>query len=428
MFQLGRDLRRLLGLAGPEDRRDPALLELAPPETLAAQAQAQADAAGRPSAHDPAAGWREASRLWREHARRTGRRRSLERALETAGRARAAARDARAGAAADLELALTRLVEDDLYGGAIARAACAEALARAAGRAGRGVLAGRVAAAHARLAARQAAGGGEVRAAAALLDAALHELEAAPARLDPWLKVDAAELRLERAGLGFASGLREGCPLLLDQAGRDLRGLVERCDADYAPLTRARALAACGAGLSLLGELAGRTDSLDHGLGLIRAAAELFTPDHSPLDAAAIRAAEGAALLRLERATGADGLAEGAMRALLDAGRAAQGGGLRMGVEIAALRNRLEVSAAVRAGDLIGLAALEARTKARLARRRPGEDPVGWALDQQLMAGIYRGYDRMGARGDRREAITLAESAAAEVLAEHGFAELGEPA
>lgn len=427
MFQLGKDLRRLLGLAGPEDRRDPALLELAPPETLAVQAQAEADGAGRPSAHDPAAGWREATRLWREHARRTGRRRSLERALEAAGRARAAARDGRAGAAADLELALTRLVEDDLYGGVAPRAACAEALSRAAERAGRGVLAGRVGAAHARLAARQAAGRGEARAAAALLDAALHELEAAPARLDPWLKVDAAELRLERAALGFATGLREGCPRLLDQAGRDLRGLVERCDADYAPLTRARALAACGAGLSLLGELAGSTESLDHGLGLIRAAAELFTADHSPLDAAAIRAAEGAALLRLERATGADGLAEGAMRALLDAGRAAQGG-LRMGVEIAALRNRLEVSASVRAGDLIGLAALEARTKARLARRRAGDDPVAWALDQQLMAGIYRGYDRLGVRGDRREAIALAEAAANEVLSEHGFAELGEPA
>src|SRR5690606_31549624 len=133
-----------------------------------------------------AAGWLEAARLWREHARRTGCRRSLERALETAGRARAAARAGRPAATADLELALTRLVEDDLYGGERPRMACAEALARAAG-AARGTLAARVAAAEARLGARMAANSAEVRAAAARMDVALRGLEAAPARLEPWL-------------------------------------------------------------------------------------------------------------------------------------------------------------------------------------------------------------------------------------------------
>lgn len=428
MFQLGKDLKRLLGMASPDDRRDPALLELVPADMLAGQAREASDAAGRPSAADASAAWLDAARLWREHARRTGRRRSLERALECAGRAGSEAREPRARAASALERALVLMVEDDLFGGADLRGDAADALRDAAEEAGRGVLACRVAAAHARLAARSVGSTGEVRAAAALLDAALHELEAAPGRLDPWLKVDAAEVRLERAGLGFSAGLREACPALLDQAGRDLRGLIAACDADYAPITRARALAACGAGLSLLGEMAGRNESLEHGLGLIRAAGELFTPDHSPLDSAAVRAAEGAALLRLERATGADGLAEGAMRALLEAARATSGSGLRLGVEIAALRARLEIAAAVRAGDLIGLASLEARTRARLARGRAEEDPVAWALDQQTLAGVYRGYDRLGARGDRREATALAQSMAGEVLREQGFAELAEAA
>lgn len=420
MFELGKDLKRLVAGGGRTGVRDARLLELIPTELVARQAHAEAAAAAR--APRPGEAWRDVSRLWLEHARRTGAAASLEAAERAAERCLALG-------GGQLMRARAALMRHDLFGGPDALARAEAATDAAGGERLEPETAAQVAAFHARLKARRAqmrAEPDETRAAAALLDAALHglEIQATRRRRDPWLDADLIETRLERAGLAAFAGVRQRDPRLLDQAGRDLRLLADRTDGDFAPLTRARALAACGAGLATLGEMADRFDCVVQALELIEAALDLFTADHSPMDHAAILAARGAALVRLARLTDEDAALDNALASLERAGRLTTGRRLKLGAEIAVLATRLRIEAAEAAGDLLRLSEMEARARARLASGGAAADPLGWAADQLALAEVYAALERLGAEPSRRHAAALARAGALDVLDEEGMADL----
>jgi len=82
MFEFGRDLRKLFEKARESD--DLGWLELIGADLVEAEARREMTDAGRVSCTRPFTGWMRASALWREHARRTGRRTSLDRAASAA--------------------------------------------------------------------------------------------------------------------------------------------------------------------------------------------------------------------------------------------------------------------------------------------------------------------------------------------------------
>ncbi|HST91590.1 MAG TPA: hypothetical protein VLJ13_05265, partial [Brevundimonas sp.] len=186
--------------------------------------------------------------------------------------------------------------------------------------------------------------------------------------------------------------LRDG--RLLDQAGRDLRVLVESASPDYRPLTRARALALAGAGLLALARLAENAEAAEQGMALFEAAADQFTPDHSPLDWVAVRLvrSEDAPLARLaetERLTAEPGLILGA----LARGRH--------------LEARIALAEAV--SDLDAMTGLEAEVRRRLARTGVVQ-PLDWAADQIGMARLALAKGRLTDLHPRAVGLMLAEA------------------
>lgn len=398
MFEFGRDLRRAFSRVRESD--DGAWLELISVDLLEAEARQQSTDAGRISCRDPHVAEIRAAVLWREHARRGGRRDSLMRSLHAAASAR---RESAAGeektARGALEMALTLMLKADLYGGESCLTAAAVALHEAGAPAG--ALGSRIVAAHALLStrrARQANDDASHFEAGALLDSAIHGLErAAPG------SPEAAELRLERAMLAFENGLRRRDGRALDQAGRELRGLVEACSPDYQPLTRARALALCGGGLSRLGAMAANPGAVDQGRALLQAAADAFTPDHSPLDWAAIQVA----------------LSESALRAgdpvetehLQHAERLSAGEGLIIGALAAHTRTCSDIRAAEATGDVAALEAAGGRLQRRLETGQAVQAPLDWAADQIGLSLMHLTRQRLtGAPASIDLGVALAEA------------------
>lgn len=370
MFEFGRDLRRAIWRV--REPYDGAWLELINLDLLEAEARQQSIDAGRISCRDPHVAEIRAAVLWREHARRSGRRDSLMRSLHAAASARresGASEDKTAGGA--LEMALTLMLKADLYGGESCLTAAAVALNEA-GAPG-GVLGARIVATHALLSTRRAQQANDDAShfeAGALLDSAIHELEqAAPAGLP-----EVAELRLERAMLAFENGLRRRDGRALDQAGRELRGLVEACSPDYQPLTRARALALCGGGLSRLGAMAANPGAVEQGRALLEAAADAFTPDHSPLDWTAIQIALSQSGLRAGDPNEPEHLQS--------AERLTAGEGLILGALAAHARTCSDVRTAEASGNLASLDAADSRLQRRLATGQAAQAPLDWAADQ----------------------------------------------
>lgn len=362
MFEFGRDLRKLFAQA--RESEDLGWVELIGADLLLVEARREGVDAGRVSCARPFETERRAAALWREHARRTGAGDSLDRADRAALSLAQAAADEEHCVRAAIEAALARLLRFDLRGGPEHLDAGLAALAEA-GRARQSRTAAQAAAVHARLRARQArlsADPARLLEAAALMDAALHG-SACGAETD--------ELRLDRAALALEAGVVQRDPRLLDQAGRDLGALVEACSADQRPLTRARALALCGAGLAALAALAGHVEAHAQGRMMFEAAADQFTPDHSPLDWVAIqvlRAREDA--LPLMPLTQAEALT--------------QGRGLVLGALVRERRLAREAELAMAVGDLSALDLLDGRIRARLAKATP----LDWAADQIALARI----------------------------------------
>lgn len=406
MFEFGKDLRKLFAQARESD--DLGWLELIGADLVRAEARGQAIDAGRVSCARPFEAALRTCALWREHARRTGTEASLDQAdtaaLDAARRAATAEQRARAVAEA-VDVLLLRY---DLAGGLLplerAESLLSGTDAAAASRSGAAAQA--LAAAHARLKARQARLGGstaDLLDAAALLDAALHGLGDTAASLRD-------ELRLERAALALEAGVTQRDPRLLDQAGRDLRLLVQNASPDYRPVTRARALALCGAGMRALAALAGDEAAMAQGAEMFDAAADQFTPDHSPLDwvgvqlAAADETTPLAVLIQAERLCG-------------DAA-----------VILATLAREARVAKEVRdaeaRGDVAALDLLASSPRRRLARGVTR--PLDWASDQIALAHVGLAKDRL--TGAARAGIGMMLVEAAAVAAEEGAPALAERA
>ena len=403
MFEFGRDLRKLFAQA--RESEDLSWLELIGVDLLAIEARQQTTDAGRVSCARPHAARLRASALWREHARRTGAVDSLDRAIEEAEDAARLSRSTDETARAAVEKALALLLRFDLCGGRQALDRAAEAVPGSGG-ACRPATVAAIACVHARVRARQARLSDNPAAlldAAALLDVAIHGLEGRP-------PCESDDIRMDRAALALEAGVTQRDPHLLDQAGRELQRLVQAASPDYRPLTRARALTLCGAGLAALAALADDTGARDQGRAMFDAAADQFTPDHSPLDWVVIQivragtpgAVSLATLRQVEALTAGQGLVLGAV-----------GRELLLAEEIA--------NAAIH-GDMTALTVIETGLRRRLMDRTGPASGLEWAVDQIAMARIAAA--RAGLTvvrvGVRSGVSGLALIEAAEAAREHG--------
>lgn len=387
MFEFGRDLRKLFEKA--RESEDLGWLEVVGADLVAAEAQTLVVDGGRVSCARPFDTWMRASALWREHARRTGRRSSLEQAAAAASDAARHTTTHDQTAAAAIESAEIHLLRFDLFGGPEKLdVAMADVQALTADRPATRSAA---AALHARLTARRARLSGESAAmldAAALLDAALHGARALPPTMSD-------DLRLDRAALALEAGVKRRDGRLLDQAGRDLRTLVESASPDYRPLTRARALALAGAGLMALARLARNEAASDQGQALFAAAADQFTPDHSPLDWVAVQLAQTDCDIPLAQLAATEVLTREP--------------GLILGALARERRLAAETALAEAIGDLDGLNGLEA-----VVRRGLGEaarsQPLAWAADQIGMARLALARGRLTGTEPRAVGMMLAEA------------------
>ena len=386
MFEFGRDLRKLFENARESD--DLGWLELIGADLVEAEARRETIDAGRVSSARPFAGWMRASALWREHARRTGRKSSLDRAASAASDAARHTTTPDQTAAAAVESGEIHLLRFDLFGGPeklTAALADVQSLA-----AERPATQSAAAALHARLTARRARLSGQPSVmldAAALLDAAVHGSRGLPRTMGD-------ELRLERAALSLEAGVARRDGRLLDQAGRDLRVLVETASPDYRPLTRARALALAGAGLMALARLARNDAAVEQGQALFRAAADQFTPDHSPLDWVAVQLVQSPGDTPLLPLTQAETLTR------------------EPGLVLGALARERRLAAATNiaedAGDVAALFGLETIVRQRLAARE--SQPLDWAADQIGMARLAMARGRLMGVEPRAVGLMLAEA------------------
>lgn len=387
MFEFGRDLRKLFERAREND--DLGWLELIGADLLEAEARSQAIDAGRVSCARPQDSWMRAAALWREHARRTGRRDSLDRAASAASDAARRARGGEHALAAALEAIEIHLAGFDLFGGperldAALRDLSALTCDRSRNRAWAASLRARLAARRARL------NDGPVgeRDAASVFDAALDQRHALPSPMRD-------ELRLERAGAALEAGVRQADARLLDQAGRDLRALVDAAPPEQRPITRARALTLAALGLKALAALADDAAAGAAGQAMFAAAADQFTPDHSPLDWVAVTLA------------GAGG--RPALASLRQAEALAAEPGLILGALARERRVAAEAALTAALGDLDGLDGLTRSLRDRAAdRTRP---PIDWAADQLALAHVLRARAGLAGFGDGAVGLMLAEAA-----------------
>lgn len=383
MFEFGRDLRKLFAQA--RESEDLGWVELIGVDLLRVEARRESIDAGRVSCSRPFETEHRAAALWRDHARRSGAVDSLDRAdraAESLSR-NAVGEDQTALAAIDTALAL--ILRFDLCGDPDRLQQAMVALARA-GHPRRHRIATEAASAHARIKARQARMSGifsDLMDAAALMDSALHGAGS-----------EDAELRMDRAILALDAGVVQRDPRLLDQAGRDLGALVEAASPDHRPLTRARALTLCGAGLSALAAVAGHAEAHAQGRTMFDAAADQLTPDHSPLDWAAIqvmRAGEEALPLMI----------------LSQAETLTQGQGLIIGALARERRIAREIALAEAVRNLSALELLEQRLRARMGHALP----LDWAADQIGMASIGLARQRLGGAEPTGLGLILSEAA-----------------
>jgi len=397
MFEFGKDLRKLFAQA--RESEDLGWLELIGVDLLALEARALTTDGGRVSCKDPSRTWHRASILWREHARRSGHADSVARALITADDALKAARTEDDRARAALARSMALLVRFDVFGDAHALVEAAESARSATSR--RLATLASSAAVHARLRARQARLSEKTsdrQDAAALMDAALHALT----RHNP---VEADDLRLDSAALALEGGIIQRDARLLDQAGRDLQALVSASSPDTRPLTRARALALCGAGLSALAAMAGDEGAMETGHAMFEAAADQFTPDHSPLDWLAIQIARA-----IDPTTPIEMLGKAET---LTSGQGTVLGALALDLLVAR-----EIETAAGQGDLMALTRIETRVRRRLAERTDPPFAIDWAVDQIAMARVMIARSALIGSSPDQAAFVLAE--AAEAAREHG--------
>ncbi len=403
MFEFGRDLRKLFVQA--RESEDLSWLELISVDLLAGEARGQTTDAGRVSCAKPHAAWLRASALWREHARRSGRSDSVTGALEAAQDAARAAATVDECARAAVETAQSLLLRFDLCGGRDRLDQTAEAVP--------GVddckpaTLALIAAVQARIGSRRARFENDPEAlmrAAALLDVAIRQVERARAG-------STDDLRMDRAALALEAGVARRDAQLLDQAGRELLNLVQTATPEYRPLTRARALTLCGAGLAALAALANNEPAREQGRMMFEAAADQFTPDHSPLDWVTIQVVRGGM-------QGAISQGSVSLATLRQADALTAGQGLVLGAMARDMLSEGEIAAAVSVGDLPRLNTAEGVVRRRLSRGGTVCE-LDWAVDQIAMARIAQARSLL--TGAEAGAACLALFEAADVASERGL-------
>lgn len=366
MFEFGRDLRRLFEKA--RDSHDLGWLELVGLNLVESEARSQSTDAGRISCPRPYEGWMRAAALWREHARRSGSPESLQRA-EQAGRdaARSALNDDQTIRAA-VDVGHTSMLAFDLYGAPHRLSGLLDSLGHLPD-ARRTETRAEIEALKVRLNARQAR---LERDAERMADTA-NRLTEVMQLLKPDDTTIGQDLQLDRAALSLEAGLLTRNAALLDRAGSELRLLVEHATPDERPVSRARALALCGTGMAALAAIAGDNDAHQQANSLFEAAADQFTPDHSPLDWATIH------LLKAER-----GQAD--MHLLDQAQKLTDQPGLILGALIRERAMAHALDEAQTSSDMLALTKMEMILRRRLSRPMDEATAIDWASDQISMA------------------------------------------
>ena len=367
-FDFGDDLRRLFGKA--RETEDLSWLELLPVSLVEQQAAKAAIDAGRVSCVDPFQAAIRAARIWREVARRTGRKLALDRAARCLSDAGRAAKP-RQQALWAVQSAETTLLRYDLFGGPILLQTLLRDLEGIEVRPGPEAddIARLTARAQARLAqaSLEAPRGDE--------DALLTALKALESLPDP-LSVEARDsFRLERASLSLLAGVLKRDTDCLSRASGDLQTVIDAASSDERPLTRARALLLAAAGLRALGAMAGDMAAWSQGEVLMRGAGDLFTADHAPMDWAAVQLAGPSSLADLR-------LAE----ALTDEP------GLILGAMALHARSNAELALASATGDVRVLEALR-QTLLRQLQANPA--PVTWSAIQLALADLAVAKSRL---------------------------------
>ena len=438
MFELGRELKRFFSadrmktppgdVTGGLTGGDTSLLELLECRLLAQEAKACDVAAGRIGVKDKANRRLEAAIAWREVARRTGDPVSLRKAAASAEMAAAGFDGANrkdGWARARCEQAYCGLLGAEIFGDPGLTAA-AEIAFREARSAARGGLAAALAdVGLAAIEGRRLAETGsldEARAWSASLNAPITALDGIAKRVTA-ARAMAAEARLGRADLLTGWGARLKDADLLETAARDAALAAERLDADYEPLTWARAKIAHGQAMAVRGETTGDVDAVAAGAGALALALDNLTRDHSPLDWARTQVALGQSLQALGEAANDTRAFEHAVSCFDRAGLVLKD------VATMPLRGLAAVARAVclvRVAELTGDGAVldvaEAAMKIELTQLSPRRDPVGWALAQLHLARLYEARIEMtGIDKGGRAAALMALEAALDVFGEHGL-------
>ena len=434
MFELGRELMRLFGaetdmgsgegLTGGNG----SLLELLDVGLLLQEGRAADVAASRIGAKDKPQRRLEAAIIWREAARRTGDIMHLRKAAATAEAATAgidAGRRPEAWARARSEQALCALAGAELFGD-LGLNAAAEVAFREARASGRGGLSAALAdAGLAVISAREAltrADLDEARRCADRFTAPIAALDTLGRRA-PAARVLSVEVRLMRADLlcGFGARLKDSG--LLDRAIEDAAAAGRRVNADYEPLTWARAEVMRGEAMTLRGELLGDVDAVAGAAAVLAEALEQLPRDHSPLDWVRAQLALAETLQVLGEACGDARAFEQAVTCYDRANLVLRDisamplRGLAANARAVCLARAAEIT-----GDLAVLDVAEAAMKIELGELQARRDPIGWAVAQLHLARLYEARIELGGEDqDKRVAAILALDAAFDVFAEEGL-------
>jgi hypothetical protein len=437
MFELGRELKRLLGAepvqgaAGGLTGGDTSLLELLDLNLLLQEGRSADTAAGRIGAKDRPQRRLQAAHVWREAARRTGDVAYLRKAAATAEAAAGLLDPARrpdAWARARCEQAFCALAGAELFGdlGLNAAAEIAFAEARASARGGQ-------ASALAELGLAMVAGrerltrvtGSEAGELADRFDGAIAALDTL-SRRQPMARALAAEARLSRADLLCGLGARLKDAALLKRAAEDAATASRRLNPDYEPLTWARAEVMRGQALTLRGELLGDVESVAGAAAILAEALEHLTREHSPLDWARAQLALAETLQVLGEACGDAHAFEQAVTCydrahlVLKDVPAMPLRGLAASARAVCLARSAEMT-----GDLAVLDVAEAAMKIELSKLQARRDPVAWAVAQLHLARLYEArLDLTGRDRGYRAAAIVALEAALDVFADEGLRSL----
>ncbi len=435
MFELGRGLKKLFTERGrrPHDgltAGDSSLLELLDLNLLTEEARAADVAAARLGEADKPRRRLEAAIAWREVARRTGDAVALRKAAalaETAAAGYEAARRHDGFARARAEQAFCALLGAEIFGDPGLDAAAEVAFREARTQCRSGATAALADIGLAAIAGRRGLEKGdavEARAISETFAAPIAALEAL-ARRTPSARALAAEARLARADLLCGWGARLQDADLLQLAVDDADAAVARLDSAYEPITLARALAARGQALVLLGETTGDVGPIADGAEAVAGALDQIPRDHSPLDWARCQIALGQGLQALGEAADDPRAFEQSVlsfdRALLVLKTSSLPlRGLAASARALSLARNAELT-----GDLAILDAAQAAMKMELVALTPRKDPVGWALAQLHLARLYEARTALTGidRGERAAALTALD-AALDVFAEHGLRSL----